>query len=75
MLNDKMLACLHSLGVYADDQDMDAPLDTLIQDSITYVSFIVELENTLEIQIPDEFLSAASFDSLNALAQAISPLL
>ncbi|MCI9414740.1 MAG: hypothetical protein HFJ79_06170 [Clostridiales bacterium] len=75
MLIDKILACLRSLGVYADHQDVDAPLDSLIQDSITYVSFIVELERTLDIQLPDEFIQSSSFGSLSILEKAISPLL
>ena len=75
MLIDKILSCLCSLGVYVDYEDIDVPLETLIQDSLTYVSFIVELEQTLDIQLPDEFLSSSSFGSLRIMAEEISPFL
>ena len=66
---------LQNIGVYANEEDEDIPLDVLIPDSITYVSFVVELERTLQIEIPDEFLQMDAFRNLRELAMVISSLM
>lgn len=75
MLIDKVFECLKNLGIYVDLQDVERPLNSIIEDSLAYVSFIVELENVLGICIPDEFLTSGSFENLNDLVEALNPLL
>lgn len=75
MLINKILAVLQSIGVMVDESDMNEPLNILIQDSITYVSFIVELEKAINIELPDEFLASATFNDLNNLVAAINLLI
>ncbi len=65
---------LQNIGVYVNEDDVETPLDVLIPDSITYVSFIVELERALQIEIPDEFLRMDTIQNLNELAIMISSL-
>lgn len=75
MLNDVVLKCLQSMGVYAAEEDLELPIDSIIQDSLTYVSFVVELEQVLGIEIPDELLGGSSFSNLKELIDAVSALI
>ena len=75
MLNDVVFKCLQSVGVYATEEDLESPMGSIIQDSLMYVSFMVELEQVLGIEIPDELLGGASFNNLRELIDAVSALL
>ena len=74
MLNDVVFKCLQSMGVYAGEEDLELPIDSIIQDSFTYVSFVVELEHVLNIEIPDELLGGSPFSNLKELISAVSAL-
>lgn len=75
MLNDIVFMCLQNVGVYAAEEDLELPMDSIIQESLTYVSFVVELEQVLGIEIPDEFLGGSSFNNLKEFIDAVSALI
>ncbi len=74
MMVDVVLSTLCDLGVYVDKNDTRTPLNVLIKDSITFVSFIVELEKAIDKEIPDEFLQDGMFESLGQLADSLALL-
>jgi acyl carrier protein len=54
---------------------MDTPLSDLGLDSLRAVSLVLDLEDTFEIEFPDEMLLEATFRTGRALRQAITTLL
>lgn len=56
---------LFDLGIMVDSIDEDFDLRDSIQDSIQFISFIVELEQKFEIEIHDELLQFDSIASFN----------
>jgi acyl carrier protein len=52
----------------------DTPLRTLGVDSRIVVDFLVDVEDTYEIVLPDHLLTAETFESLATVAAAIGPL-
>lgn len=63
---------LESIGVFgAETMDEETDLNEWIVDSLMFISFIVELENVFEVQIPDALLQHETISSLRGLADII----
>lgn len=60
-------------GVYIapSDIDMDLDLREYIVDSLQYVYFIVELENRLGLELPDQILLYENLASINGFANMV----
>lgn len=56
--------------IVSDGADID--LREYIQDSLVFISFIVELEENLGIEIPYEMLTYDSFSSLDEVCQRLA---
>lgn len=70
-----LLNCLESIGVTIDDLSDDISFQSLSMDSIMFIMFIVEVEDTLNIAIPSEYLFYDDFISLNGFANKILAIL
>lgn len=63
---------LESVGVFGVEiMDEETDLNEWIVDSLMFISFIVELENVFEIQIPDALLQHETISSLRGLTDII----
>lgn len=51
----KIKCILENIGVYCNEIDENTVLHEFIEDSITFVSFFVEIESEYNIEIPDQF--------------------
>lgn len=65
---------LNNLGILIDDSEEDADFISMGMDSITYISFIVALEERYRIQIPDEHLAMENATTINGLANLIEEI-
>lgn len=63
-MREKILKCLRDIGCDYDFLS-DQLLSEVIENSIMFISFIVELETEFFIQIPDEYLFIGSFKTLD----------
>ena len=66
---------LENLGIIIDISEEDADLLSMEIDSITFITFIVALEERFEIQFPDEYLTMEVMNSLNGFSSLIYTLL
>lgn len=57
MIEEKILLALQNIGILINEFNKDTKLSTLLLDSITYVSFFVELEILLNMELSDDFFS------------------
>jgi acyl carrier protein len=73
---EKLLGILEESGLYIDREHLDKDLDLreYIADSVQFMSFIVEIENQLNVEIPDEVLVYDNLASLNGLAAVIESI-
>ncbi len=66
---------LENLGIILDDLENDVDLLSMEIDSITFISFIVALEERLAIRFPDEYLTMEVMNSLNGFSNLVYTLL
>jgi len=66
------MECLESSGVLVDlDENDDIDLMEYGFDSMSFISFIVEVEDALKINLPDDFLLVDILRSLNGFVNLI----
>ncbi|MDR1326448.1 MAG: hypothetical protein LBK00_10475 [Treponema sp.] len=75
-IKEKILGCLENLGVFADAGE-NFLLNEYIKDSMTYMMFLVGLEEAFGVDIPDEYLSSviSPEQTLEGLCGALEALL
>lgn len=69
-----IIECLHNIGIFIDDCNDDEVilLRNYIEDSIMFVSFIVELEEKFDIEIPDEYLLITEMETIDDVCNVIN---
>ena len=66
--------CLLELGIVFEQEENNFELTDYIEDSLTFISFVSELENEFDIEIPDEYLLQGVLGTLNDLKNIITLL-
>ena len=76
MYQDKIVDIIADMGVMVvrNNEEDDINLQEYIVDSLQFISFILELERTFDIEFPDEMLLYESIQSLNGLASMVELL-
>lgn len=75
-IKNDVIEVLNELGIETEDiGENDVDLTEFIVESIMFISFIVELEDKLGIEIPEELLDINSIKSLNTLSTILEELL
>ncbi len=74
-VRETVLKALSNVGIFIENSDDDLDLRDFITDSIEFISFIVELENTLDIEIHDDLLQIEAVASLNVFCYRILNIL
>lgn len=74
-MKEKIIQCFSNLGIIISDESSNIELDEYIVDSVTFVSFLVELEQQFEIEIDDDYLVQGSLKTLNDVENMIEELL
>ncbi len=75
-VKNSVIEVLNELGIETGDiGENDADLTEFITESIMFISFIVELEDKLEIEIPEELLNVNSIKSFNSFSAILEEFL
>ena len=56
-IREKVIGCLEDLGIFADKSE-NFLISDYVQDSMTFMMFLVGLEQAFGVDIPDEHLSS-----------------
>lgn len=64
-VKNSIIRCLNETGIEADDFDGAEKISDIFPDSLSYITFIIALEDCFEIELPPEMLGSDNFDSLN----------
>ena len=73
-ITERILNCLLELGIDFEQEENNFELTDYIEDSLTFISFVSELENEFDIEIPDEYLLQGVLGTLNDLKNIITLL-
>ena len=71
----KVLCIMENNGVLFDLENENDLIDVSTIDSITFISFIVDVENEFEIVFPEELLSFDTLRSINGFTRIVFELL
>lgn len=72
IIESKLAEIAEANGILVDDFELN--LIEYIPDSITFIAFIVAIEEEFDIELPDDFLLIERFGSLKELAMVINDL-
>ena len=75
MIFNKIIKCMVEIGIIIEASLEGRFIDEDIDDSLTYISFIVEIEEEFNISIPDEYLQADIIETYEDVAEMIQQLL
>ena len=72
-----VIQCLENVGVYINPKLIEEDLFIVdyIEDSIVYISLIVELEEMFNFEMPDEYLVTGELETLNDFCNIINMIL
>ena len=70
-VREKLLAALDEIGIIVDNTQEEFDLQEYITDSITFITFIVNIEKQLDIDVPDDMLLITKMHSFVAYCEAM----
>lgn len=74
-VKEKIVECMNNMGIVNFEDDTNFRVDEYILDSVMFVSFIIELEQMFDIEIPDEYLIAdrlQTFDDIYNMIESVT---
>lgn len=73
MIRKQIFECFENLGFVVDEAD-NFLIQEYIEDSVAFVTLIVELETCFDIEIPDHYLLMENLSTLNAIENMVKEL-
>lgn len=70
-----VLKCMENIGIFVDVNDYDIVLDNYIEDSIQFITLVIEMENIFNIEIPDDLLTISNFESINKICELLEVII
>ena len=75
LIRDNIIQALAKVFIFVDStENEDVDLETYIEDSIQFMSFIVELEQIFNIEFPPELLLIENFKTINNISLIIEEM-
>lgn len=74
MVKEKVLKCAIDLGLLLPEhvENIEKDIELSIEDSMEFITFVVELEQIFSIEISDVYLSIECFKSIDSIVRIIS---
>ena len=71
-----VINAFNNVGIFMTLEEIhDAAIDEIIEDSLTYISFLVELEENFDVEIPDEYLLSERLSTFDSIITMLEDLL
>lgn len=75
LIRDNIIQALAKVFIFVDStENEDVDLETYIEDSIQFMSFIVKLEQIFNIEFPPELLLFENFKTINNISLIIEEM-
>ena len=65
----KILLCLENIGIELGEEEKEVNLRDILQDSLLFISFIVQVEEVFGIQLDDSFLMIDNLKTIRGFAE------
>mgnify|MGYP002512609527 CR=1 FL=1 len=72
-IREKVVSCLSNVGIEVEGDDIN--LLSYLQDSLVFVSFVVELEEVFQIEFDDASFVDETFSDMDSICNIINVLL
>jgi acyl carrier protein len=72
-MEEKIIQCFKNLGIIIEGND-NFLISDYIEDSVTYITFLTELEEMFDINIPDEYLLQGRLETFEDIKNMIEGL-
>ena len=73
-IKEKIIQTMENVGIYVAEDIEAASLTKYFDDSLQFMSFIVQLEETFEIEFTNEVLVFEKFDSIDGIHEIVLQL-
>lgn len=74
-IKNNILQTLENVGLFFSAEELEkAAIGDLFDSSLQYISFIAELEQIFDIEIPDEYLEPEKLSSIDSIIDIITQL-
>lgn len=74
-MEEKIRQCFENLGFMVDEsEEQNFNLSDYVTDSLSYISLIVELEQSFDIEIPDDYLMQGKLETFQDICNMITTL-
>lgn len=74
-MRERILKCIEKIGLQVEIDIQDFDVNDYIKDSITFITFVIELENEFDIEIPDEYLLPERLNMLSNISSLLESLI
>lgn len=71
LIQNGIIECMKNIGIFVDEAG-DFKIQEYIDDSITFLTFIIELEQKFGIEIPDSYLTMNELNTLSDVRDLIN---
>lgn len=71
---ERLICCFNNIGVLFDSDEEDFLISDVIEDSLMFVSMLVEIEQEFDIEIPDDYLAKDRLSSFHDLEELVKLL-
>lgn len=68
---EEIIDCLESVGVITDGVTGDTDLMELLEESVMFISFIIEIENHFQIEVGDEYFMPQRLGTVNDVIEMV----
>lgn len=73
-IRNRIIECLDRVGILVEAEEDDVNVNDYGVDSISFISFIVEVEKEFNVEIPDGYLYVDVLQSLNGFVHLVEQL-
>ena len=74
-MRDRIVSCMKNIGLIIENDELDFNVTEYIKDSITFITFIVDLETEFDIEIPDEYLILPKLNTISNIIKIFEKLI
>ena len=68
IFREKIIEALSNVSIFIDETEAeDVDLDNYIEDSIHFMTMVIQIEETFDIEFPSELLTFENFSSINSI--------
>lgn len=74
-IKNQILICFQNIGIHLLEYKNEIKFSNLVNDSLTFISLMIEIENCFQKEIPSNFMTLDAFDTLKDIFDMVCLML